>query len=400
MQTNKKILIVDEDSTYISGLRKGLSQSNHEVIYWDDGRKALEIIKNLQPDLIIADVELPQISGHEFFKEIKSNPETRNVPFIFLSNQKRVDDRIKSMEMGVDGFITKPFYVEEVVARIESLLNEVDNIENSNHSNEKGFSGNLYEMNLIDLIQTLELGKKSGIINLKHLAYEGRVYVLNGEVIDATFEDFPPKEALFKMSLWTEGNFFVEMTQLKRSETISQKNKELIPEVLKRINQWEQIKKNLPPLDTVLAVNQITIDESSISDEEQRLLSSLNGNQMIYDIVIKSPFDDLKALELVHNLYQRGHLQETNENYMPRKDDYSIHVLGNSNSSNNKTSYIISNLLKKSEESKSVKVERRMNQRRRLPDRRQFERRKDQRTVKQKILFDKTELLMIREKLI
>lgn len=404
MQTKKKILIVDEDSNYISGLRKGLNQAGHEVLYWDDSKKALELTKNLQPDLIIAEVSLPQINGHEFFKEVKAMPEIKDIPFVFLSSQKRVDDRIISMEIGVDDFIIKPFYVDEVIARIENLLDEVAGLEESKYNNEKGFSGDISEMNLIDLIQTLELGKKSGIIKLRYNNYQGNVYIKNGEIVDATLEDYPPTEALLKISVWTEGNFFVEMADFNRNKTFNKENKELISEIVKQINRWEQRKKNLPPLNTIFTINEGSLGNNSLSEEEKTLLSSLNGNSMIYDIIVKSPFDDIKALEIVEKLYQKGYLQETTDNYFAEPENYLTRIkqdlVKHKRDDNNKLSYIIANLLIKSGEKREIEVDRRKDERRQSRERRRFDRRKDRRIWENEICLDKTELLLIREKLI
>ena len=398
MQTKKKILIVDEDSNYISGLRKGLTEAGYEVLYSDDGKKAFELTQNIKPDLIIAEVSLPQIDGHLFFREIKTIPEVRNVPFVFLSSQKNVDDRIRSMELGVDDFVSKPFYVDEVVARIENLLNELTSLGNSKNNNEKGFSGDIAEMNLIDLIQTLEVGKKSGIIKLKYNNYQGNVYIKNGEVVDVTLDDLPPTEALLKISVWTEGDFYVEMTDFNRQRKLTRKNKELISEALKRINLWEQEKKNLPPLNTKLAANRTSFDIKSLTEEERELLSSMNGNRMIYDIVVKSPFDDIKALEIVNNLYQKGLLQETSDNYIAEPVNYITRIkqdlVDHKRDYNNKVPFILTNLLQKAGEEKKVKIERRKRDRRREPDRR-----KENRTHENQIYLDKTELLIIRERL-
>lgn len=399
-QTKRKILIVDEDTNYITGLRKGLSQVGYEVIYWDDGKKALEVAKNLQPDLIIVEVELSQINGYEFFKEIKSIPELRNAPLIFLSSQKRVDERIKSMELGVEDFITKPFYVEEVVARIESLLKEVTLNRDNTLPSEKGFSGNLVEMNLIDLIQTLEVGNKSGIINLKYNSFEGKVYVLDGKVINAAFRDFTPREALMKMFLWFDGFFWVEITPVNQQTTITDTNQELISEGLQLMNQWQVLIKDLPPLNSVVTINQINFDKNNISEEEQLLLSSLNGNQIIYEVLLNSPFDDIMALKMIHQLFQKGYLQETGnyQSTLPEQDTKSNFI--KSSKDNHHAAQILSNLLIKMEEGKQVKLERRRDERRQQPERRRAERRKDRRITGHKIYLDKTELLMIREKLL
>jgi len=403
MQVKKKILIVDDDANYISGLRKELQQAGFEMIHCDDSKKAIDLIENVKPDLIISEVNLTQFDGHSFFNEVKMRVEYKDVPFIFISSQKRVDDRIKSMEVGVDDFISKPFYNEEIVARIQNILQEISTFGEYLVKNGKGFSGSLAEMNLIDLMQTLEIGKKSATIKLKYNNYEGVVSIQNGSVVDANLKNLKPKDALLKMFLWTEGTYHVEMTRSDYPRTISQTNDELIHEGRNRTIRWEKIKKNLPPLHTVIAINNIAFDANNISDGEKKLLSSINGNTMIYDIIIKSPFDDIQSLEIVDNLYQKGYIKETNDNYLAQPADDISRIkkeLSRDGSSRKSVSYIISNLLKRSTGEQEIKIDRRRDERRQMPDRRQFERRKDKRTWENKVFLDKSELLMIREKLI
>lgn len=403
MQIKKKILIVDEDTNYISGLRKELQQAGLEMIHCDDSQKAIDIMENMKPDLIISEVNLSPVDGHSFFNEVKSKFANKDVPFIFISSQKRVDDRIKSMEIGVDDFISKPFYNEEIVARIQNILQEITTFGEYLSKNGKGFSGRLAEMNLIDLMQTLEVGKKSATINLTYHNYEGVVSIQNGNIVDANLKNLPPKDALLKMFLWTEGTYRVEMSKADYPRTINQTNDELIHEGRNRTIRWEKIKQNLPPLHTIIALNDIAFDVNNISDGEKKLLSSINGNTMIYDIIIKSPYDDIQTLEIVDNLYRKGYIKETNDNYLlqPENDISRIkRELSRDSAGRKNVSYIISNLLKRSTAEQEIKIDRRRDERRQLPERRQFERRKDRRVWENKVFLDKTELLMIREKLI
>lgn len=401
MEKTKKILIVDSDTNYIIPLRNSLSKIGYEVVCWDDGQKALELAKSLHADLIISEVDLPKVSGHVLFKELRSVPACKTTPFIFLSSQKRVDDRIKSMELGVDDYITKPFYVEEVVARIEALFNEISKLDESQSQAEKGFSGNLTEMNLVDLIQTLELGKKSAVLKLKHNSTIGMVYVKDGDVIDASLPDLSPDDALMRMFTWTIGNFYVDITPVDREKSVQTSNKDLINIGLRRLNEWNQIKEGLPPINTVVMKTQInSYDE--LSEEEVEMISSLEEKKYIYDIIEKSNLDDVKALEVMRSLYQKGYLQETEDNYVPLVDDYVTKLKQNVSTSRTTTERvlsIVSNVFKKPEEEKPS-PRNQQGERRQVPDRRKGDRRRfDKLRGPNQIYLTKTELLMIRERL-
>ncbi len=397
----KKILIVDNDSSCNIPLRNALAKAGYEVICWDDSQKVLEVAKNLQADMIICEVELPQMSGHDLFRQIRAIPACKLIPFIFLSSQKRVDDRIKSMELGADDYITKPFYVEEIVARIEALFSEISQLSEEQSQSEKDFYGSLSEMNLVDLIQTLELGKKSAILKLKHNSNIGLIYVMNGEVVDSSLEDLSSEKAIMRMFTWNIGNFYVEMAPVSRERTIHISNKELIAAGLRRINQWEQVKKGLPPLNTVMVKTELNTYEQ-LSDEEKEVIKNINEKKMIYEIIERSRFDDLKSLEIVKSLYKKGYLQETEDNYIPYTDNYLARLKRNashSKSTSERVTSIIANVFKKiGDETKTL--EEHKHERRQLPDRRRYGRRRDDRLREvNQIHLTKTDLLMIRERL-
>lgn len=397
----KKILIVDNDTGYTIPLRNALSKAGYEVTCWDDSQKMLESIKSLSTDLIISEVELSDISGHTLFKEVRSLPAFKTIPFMFLSSQKRVDDRIKSMELGVDDYITKPFYAEEIVARVDALFAEISQLGEEQSQTEKGFSGNLTEMNLVDLIQTLELGKKSAVVKLKHNASTGLVYVVNGEVIDALLDDFPPDQSLMKMFTWNIGTFLVEMTSFNRERAIHLPNKELVTAAMRRINHWQQLQQDLPPLNTVIIKTERNTYQD-LSDEEKEMISGINEKKRIDEIIERSQFDDLKALAIVKSLLQKGYLQETEDSYISYTDSYLTRLKQNashSKTTRERVASIIANVFKNySNENKLIEEPK--TERRQLPDRRCYGRRRDDRIRESNpIHLTKSDLLLIRERL-
>ncbi|MBN2010380.1 response regulator [candidate division KSB1 bacterium] len=398
-----KILIIDEDSNYIGGLRKSLNQAGYDVLSFDDPHKALEIIQDIHPQMIIADVDLTENADYSFFKHVQTIPELKNIPFIVMSNQKRVDDRIRTIELGVDDFISKPFYVEEVVARVENLFKEIEELQNHEEYSTNGFGGNLGEKNVIELIKTLESEKKNAIIHLKQGQFEGSIFVYQGNVHDAVFEDFEADEALTKLIVWTEGRYFIEYTDFNRPKVIVQPNELIIEFGRERIEQWDKIKYNLPPLTSALYITELTSTKNNISDDERKLISTLNGSKIIYEMVVQSPFDDIKALELIFKLYEKGYLKESDSPFSDEKKKVASLFKEKVNTpKNGDTSHLLHNLLQNNPQEPSDQDEdRRQDDRRQTDDRRKMsDRRRTHRIFNQKLFLNKTELMMIREKLL
>jgi DNA-binding response OmpR family regulator len=118
----KKILIIDDSNSIRAELASFLSFENYEVIEAEDGLTGFELAKKHLPDLIISDVLLPEMDGFEEFAELRKNPETANIPFIFLTGMTSLSSHIRAL--GAEDFFTKPYYPELLLAKIKALLNE------------------------------------------------------------------------------------------------------------------------------------------------------------------------------------------------------------------------------------------------------------------------------------
>ena len=114
-----KILIVDDEELIVKGIKFNLSQDKMEVDCAYDGQKAIEMAKEKQYDCILLDLMLPVFSGYEVCQRIR---EFSNVPIIMLTAKSEDSDKILGLEYGADDYITKPFNIMEVKARIKAVM--------------------------------------------------------------------------------------------------------------------------------------------------------------------------------------------------------------------------------------------------------------------------------------
>ncbi len=121
-ETRKKILIVDDTSENITVLTSVLNEA-YSTYFAKNGRRALEIARNQKPDLILLDVVMPGMSGHEVCRQLKADETTRDIPVIFISAKTGIGDVVKGISFGAVDYIAKPFHADEVLARIEIHLN-------------------------------------------------------------------------------------------------------------------------------------------------------------------------------------------------------------------------------------------------------------------------------------
>ncbi|WP_036478626.1 diguanylate cyclase [Myxosarcina sp. GI1] len=119
---HEKILVIDDREDNLQLLSMLLDLYGYQVKLVSSGSLALEQIKIAPPDLILLDISMPEMSGYEVCRLLKNNPHTNNIPVIFISASTEALDKIEAFESGGSDYITKPFQVEEVIARVKNQL--------------------------------------------------------------------------------------------------------------------------------------------------------------------------------------------------------------------------------------------------------------------------------------
>jgi DNA-binding NarL/FixJ family response regulator len=118
----KKILVVDDDSILRTVLKHSLEREGYQVQEFGSGNEALTAFDRLFPDVIVSDVAMPMMDGFEFCRRLRSQPTGQLVPFIFLSARNELEYRVQGHDCGGDDYLTKPFEMKELVAKIESSI--------------------------------------------------------------------------------------------------------------------------------------------------------------------------------------------------------------------------------------------------------------------------------------
>jgi len=121
--TKAKVLVVEDDAAILFGLQKNLQFEGYEVIAASDGETALRRALDERPHLIILDIMLPRMSGYEVCETLRK--QEIDVPVIFLSAKSQDGDKIQGLDLGGDDYVTKPFSMRELMARVKSILRRV-----------------------------------------------------------------------------------------------------------------------------------------------------------------------------------------------------------------------------------------------------------------------------------
>jgi len=118
------ILVVDDDTEILNLLKTPLTREGYHVFTAMDGNQALAHLKKHRIDLILSDVDMPEMNGYELVRKVKEDPKTAQIPFLFFSALDELDDRLKGLELGANDYITKPFNRKEVCLRVRNVLDQ------------------------------------------------------------------------------------------------------------------------------------------------------------------------------------------------------------------------------------------------------------------------------------
>ena len=122
---NLKVLIVEDEKALAEILEYNFKKEGYSVDTASDGEIALDKIIFKAPDLVILDWMLPKLSGIELCKKVRSNKKIKNIPIIMLTARGEEEDRLKGLEMGADDYVTKPFSINELLARAKAVLKRI-----------------------------------------------------------------------------------------------------------------------------------------------------------------------------------------------------------------------------------------------------------------------------------
>ncbi len=126
----RKILVVDDEERMVRFIRLNLEHDGFQVSEAFNGRQAIQKLRDVNPDLILLDVMMPDLDGFEVLEMVR---EISNVPVIMLTAKGEEDDRVRGLELGADDYVTKPFSPRELVSRVRAVLRRTESASGSMH---------------------------------------------------------------------------------------------------------------------------------------------------------------------------------------------------------------------------------------------------------------------------
>src|SRR5271169_6252533 len=212
-----KLLLADDNPLVRELIIKGL-EPYCEVESSTDGADALLKVVDAPPDVILCDYKMPGLDGRQLFEKLRGREATRHIPFLFMASRPDIEERLRPLVDGVEDFITKPFLIKDLVRIAKKVIDRLHLEKLQKKASRPGvIQGRLEEMSMIDLMQSLEMGQKSCRLQVQQEGKRAELYFANGQCRDATIGNVTGDDAVFKVVLWTEGEFEIDFNAANAS---------------------------------------------------------------------------------------------------------------------------------------------------------------------------------------
>ena len=294
-----------------------LRKAGYSVAGCSDAESALELISLSRPDLILADTRLPGTNGFELLEQIRGDEQWMDIPFIFLASDVAVESKVRGLELGVEDYLTKPIYIKEIITRVNLVLQRKQREGMSQRDSLTGkarFTGSLADMGLVDLIQTIDIGKKTGVLYLSSGKQRGAIYFRDGQLVDAELGRLRGARAVYRALILSSGSFEIDFRPVRMQDVIKASSQAVLMEGMRRMDEWGRFMEQLPPLDTIFEVNEEALLErlAEIPDEVNEALRYIDGSNSLMGIIESAAsMDDLDVLVAVSKLYFEGIIYDT-----------------------------------------------------------------------------------------
>jgi CheY-like chemotaxis protein len=237
MSSNVKVLLVEDNPMVLGMLQQSLATLGQVATATDAADALLKAVDD-PPDLLVTDYRMPGMDGRQLIEKLRSRPATANFAAIILASKTDISERLSQHQDPVDDFVEKPFFLKEATRRIKRVIDKISLEKMTKAAPSDGvLRGSLSQMNVIDLMQSLEMGRKSCLLTLTRDDEKCDVYFTEGQVVHAVYGTLKGDEAVFKVLRWTGGNFHLDF-ESKTTESSTQLNTQgLLMEGLRQLDE-------------------------------------------------------------------------------------------------------------------------------------------------------------------
>jgi CheY-like chemotaxis protein len=239
MASNVRILLVDDNPMVLGMLQQALTSLAEVSTATDTADALLKAVEEV-PDLLITDYRMPGMDGRQLLEKLKSRAATSGIAVILMASKADISERL-SLQDPIEDHIEKPFFLKDAVRRIKRVVDRIALEKLAKAPTADGvLRGSLAQMNVIDLVQSLEMGRKSCLLTMTKGDDKCEVYFTQGQAKHAVYGPTTGDEAVFKVLRWTEGNFQIDFEGKTAQETTTLNTQGLLMEGLRLLDEAQR----------------------------------------------------------------------------------------------------------------------------------------------------------------
>jgi len=233
-----RVLLVDSQEDFRKLLKMRLLNDGLEVDEHVSYERAMEPLLKEPPNLVLVDLDGDEAAAFQLLEEIRQDESLCRIPFAFLSRRTDRVVKIRALREGVDDFLCKGDEMEELVARVQNILTrEALRSAGRRQRVRRGVTGDLENLSLPDIVQTLVMGMKTACVTLVSEKRNGKIWFDNGEVKHAATDGTTGEQAFYEMLRWTAGEFTIEHGIRSRKATLDRDAMYLLMEGLRLLDE-------------------------------------------------------------------------------------------------------------------------------------------------------------------
>lgn len=239
MANNVKLLVVEDNPMVLRMLQQALAPLALVTTASDAADALLKAVDD-PPELVVCDYRLPGMDGRQLVEKLKSRPATANFSTVLMASKADIAERLSPQD-AADDYLEKPFFLKEATRRIKRMIDRIALEKMAKTAPSDGVvRGSLTQMNVIDLMQSLEMGRKSCQLSLSNEGEKCEVFFVEGQVKHATYGSLVGDPAVFKVLRWTGGNFQLDFEGKTDKETTQLNTQGLLMEGLRLLDESQR----------------------------------------------------------------------------------------------------------------------------------------------------------------
>jgi CheY-like chemotaxis protein len=233
MPSNVKVLLVDDNPMVLEMLRQSLAHFC-KVQPLRDGADALLQAIEEKPDLIITDYAMNGMDGRQLLQKIKARSATATIPVILMASKTDINEKLK------------PLQDKEASARIKKLVDKIALEKMAREAPaDSVVRGSLAQMNVLDLLQSLDMGRKTCALTLTNNGDNCKMFFTEGQINHAVYGKLKGDEAVYKVLTWSEGSFEIDFKGSSGEQTTTQSTQGLLLEGLRLLDESNRDTENV-----------------------------------------------------------------------------------------------------------------------------------------------------------